>query len=89
MSRLSYSLAGDIGYNPGDDALGIHEPYNGIDMGHQKHYYTYRTFAKKGSSVVHLKLDLDWGMGRYSKYHCHSYMQERPGKLPTRSSLFE
>ena len=32
----------------------------------------YRTFAKKGPWVVHLTLDLDWGMGRYSKYHCRS-----------------
>ena len=36
-------------------------------------------------------LDLDWGMGRYSKYHCRMQLdaKERPGKPPTRSSLFE
>ena len=29
-----------------------------------------------GPWAAHLKLGLDWGMGRYSKYHCRSYMQK-------------
>ena len=39
-------------------------------------YRYYRTFATKGPWAVHLTLDLDWGVGRYSQYHCCSYMQK-------------
>ncbi len=30
--------------------------------------YMYRTLAKKGPWAVHLTLDLNWGVGRYSRY---------------------
>ena len=45
-------------------------------MTHSNIKSIYRTFAKKGPWAVHLKLDLDWGMGRYLKYHYHSYTQK-------------
>ena len=32
----------------------------------------YRTLAKNVPLAVHITLDLDWGVGRYSRYHCRS-----------------
>jgi hypothetical protein len=36
--------------------------------------YMYRTLTKKGPwAVVHLTLDLNWGVGQYSRYPCRGY----------------